>query len=68
MCTSGKFGRKKVHGMCTNVDYVTLLGRAEYTCVSWEQSLSDVSGFWCDYNMLKDMMCQAHEAQPCGYT
>jgi hypothetical protein len=24
MCTSGKFGREKVHGMCTNVDYVII--------------------------------------------
>ena len=25
-CTSGKFARKKVHGMCTNVDYVGTSG------------------------------------------
>ena len=38
---------------------LTLLGGAEYTRVSWEQGLSDVSGYYCDY-MLKDM-CQARE-------
>ena len=24
-CTSGKFSREKVHGMCTNVDYVLII-------------------------------------------
>ena len=38
---------------------LTLLGGAEYTRVSWEQGLSDVSGSNYDY-MLMDM-CQARE-------
>ncbi len=41
---------------------LTLLGGAEATRVNWEQGLSDVSGYYCDY-MLKDM-CQAHELGP----
>ncbi len=31
-CTSGKFAHKKVHGMCTNVDYVIIYNVCELFC------------------------------------
>ena len=45
--------------ICALGNMLTLLGGAKPTRVSWEQGLSDVSGYYCDY-MLKDM-CQARE-------
>ena len=45
--------------ICALGNMLTLLGGAKCTRVNWEQGLSDVSGYLCDY-MLKDM-CQARE-------